>query len=228
MRATKSLALVETQLAAANKLATESAKRGEQELVQLTEMLEAQVQKEERDRKEERKEIVDMLLRQGGANKAKLEQLVCATGAWRDEASELEMVSRSAVEETKINTDSQIKVFFKERKRRSPTHFGFSQALETATAQFGERLVGELSGTRDQFHHYFDSLKEGSSLFSLLSSPRVCFLNSLSPLQRRADRRHAAEARAQLPGRAAARLVRRRDSRERCGPSFRGFLFFWF
>jgi hypothetical protein len=35
----------------------------------------------------------------------------------------------------------------------------FNQTLETATVSFGDKLVGELIGTRDQFHHYFDSLK---------------------------------------------------------------------
>ncbi len=119
-RANKTVQLLDVTLAAANKQATDNAKRSEAELEQLTDLLEAQ----------------------GGANKAKLEELVQATGAWRDEASEMEMVSRSSVEETKLNTESQIK------------------ALETATSSFGDKLVGELMGTRDQFHHYFDSLKE--------------------------------------------------------------------
>lgn len=119
-RANKSVALLEATVASANKQASENAKRSEAELEQLTDLLEAQ----------------------GGATKAKLEEMVQSTGSWRDEASELEMVSRSTVEETKLNTESQIK------------------ALETATTSFGDKLVGELMGTRDQFHHYFDSLKE--------------------------------------------------------------------
>jgi uncharacterized protein (DUF342 family) len=110
-RANKSVALLEATVASANKQASENAKRSEAELEQLTDLLEAQ----------------------GGATKAKLEEMVQSTGSWRDEASELEMVSRSTVEETKLNTESQIK------------------ALETATTSFGDKLVGELMGTRDQF-----------------------------------------------------------------------------
>jgi endonuclease III len=90
VRSNKSVALLESTTIAAAKAANENGKRSELELEQLTDLLEEH----------------------GTANKNKIEELVQATGAWRDEASELEMVSRSSVEETKINTESQIKVLF--------------------------------------------------------------------------------------------------------------------
>ncbi len=119
-RANKYGALVDTTVSAFTKQGAEAAKRTEAELERFTDLLESGA----------------------SANKDKLEELVQATGAWREEAAEFEMVSRSSVDETKINVDSQIK------------------SLEAATNVFGDKLIGELTGTRDQFHHYFDSLKE--------------------------------------------------------------------
>lgn len=78
-------------------------------------------------------------------HKTKYEEVVSATGTWRDESTEFEMVLRSSIEETQMAVEAKIK------------------GLETHIGSFGDKLQSEISGVQDQFFHYFDSLREDVS-----------------------------------------------------------------
>jgi hypothetical protein len=76
------------------------------------------------------------------AMKSHMDDNMSSNAAWRDEATEFAMVSRSSIEETQMAVEAKIK------------------GLEQHTQVFGDKLQSEMSGVQDQFYHYFDSLHE--------------------------------------------------------------------